>query len=334
MNATEEKTVQINRTPPKCLAAKIFRTTLTMLVSFIILSVLGIIIVFYSPLTYFKELYVTTAMTTMTHQYLARIFVSEEEIQRIMEKNKLKEPGENTNAGEVSAEAQSNNIQLVNINTVAYRGYLLIVSNPEKVTIGSTSHLGKKGMTVKDIVKEYGAIGGINAGGFADPGGHGKGGQPDGILIEDFNILHNDNSRKHRIIGLDRNNVLILGTYTKEEIINLGIRDAVSFRPFIIVNGKPTITRGNGGWGIAPRTAIGQKKDGTILMLAIDGRQVGSIGASLKDVQDIMLQYGAYNAANLDGGSSTTLVYQDSVINKPSSKYGPRNVPSAFIIMP
>lgn len=96
--------------------------------------------------------------------------------------------------------------------------------------------------------------------------------------------------------------------------------------------GEPAITQGDGGWGLAPRTAIGQKKDGTILMLVIDGRQVGSIGATLKDVQEIMLEYGAFNAANLDGGASSVLYYKNKIINHPCSQYGERNAPSFFIV--
>lgn len=112
----------------------------------------------------------------------------------------------------------------------------------------------------------------------------------------------------------------------------MGIRDAVSFSPFLVVNGKPAITQGDGGWGIAPRTAIGQTRDGTILMLVIDGRQLGSLGATLKDVQEIMLQNGAYNVANLDGGASTVLYYNQQIVNHPSSPYGDRHAPSFFIM--
>jgi exopolysaccharide biosynthesis protein len=112
----------------------------------------------------------------------------------------------------------------------------------------------------------------------------------------------------------------------------MDIRDAVSFDPFLVVNGKPAITKGDGGWGLAPRTAIGQARDGSVLMLVIDGRQVGSVGATLKDVQDIMLKYGAYNVANLDGGASSVLYYQQKLVNKPSSPYGERYLPSFFIV--
>ena len=119
-------------------------------------------------------------------------------------------------------------------------------------------------------------------------------------------------------------------TYSKAKALNL--KSAVTFGPVIIINGQPTIRTGNGGWGIQPRTAIGQTKDGKILMLVIDGRQAGSLGATLKNVQDILLQYGAYNAFNLDGGASSTMVYDGKVVNSPSDIMGERYVPNAFIV--
>ena len=313
--------------------SRFLKILFTIIFSILILLTLGILIVFYSPYTQLKELFVTSAMTTLNHQYLARLFVSEEEIQRIMEKNKIIEPNENTNANEIFPSSENTNkIELIEIKTATYKGYLLMIKDPSKVCLGTTDKLWKKGLKVEEIAKNYKAVAGINAGGFADANGHGSGGIPFGVLIENSKVLYMDNNNEHRIIGLDKNNVLVIGTYTTKEILNMGIRDAITFRPFLVINGKPTIKEGNGGWGIAPRTAIGQKKDGTILMLVIDGRQIGSIGATLKDVQNIMLEYGAYNAANLDGGSSTTLFYDGKVVNNPCSKYGPRYVPSAFIV--
>jgi exopolysaccharide biosynthesis protein len=114
---------------------------------------------------------------------------------------------------------------------------------------------------------------------------------------------------------------------------NLGVTDAISFGPALIVNGKITV-KGDGGWGIAPRTAIGQKKDGSILMLVIDGRQVSSLGATIKDAAEVMKQYGAYNATNLDGGSSSTMYYEDEVINNPCDPLGERSVPSIVYVKP
>ena len=99
------------------------------------------------------------------------------------------------------------------------------------------------------------------------------------------------------------------------------------------MNGKKVIRSGDGGWGISPRSAIGQKKDGTMMFLVIDGRQPGySIGAPVVDVQNIMYEKGAYIAANLDGGSSTTLYYNGNVVNKPADLLGERMIPTAFIV--
>lgn len=87
---------------------------------------------------------------------------------------------------------------------------------------------------------------------------------------------------------------------TGQECLDRGIRDAVSFGPTFIVNGKAMEVAGSGG-GLNPRTVLGQRADGAVLMLVIDGRQSHSIGATYKDCIDVMLQYGAVNAANLDG---------------------------------
>ncbi|GLC31447.1 phosphodiester glycosidase family protein [Clostridium omnivorum] len=297
---------------------------------------------------------VTSAMTTMRHQYIAKAFLSEKEINEIMDKNKVDTTDKYSDekAIEVAkyndSEAFKNgdiqyndnkgvpkekdNIEMVDISNGKYKGYLLIVSNPDRVSVATTKKVGNYGMKLEDIVKEYDAVGGINAGGFADENGKGNGGTPIGLLIEDGQVIYGNEKDRYDIVGLNEDSVLVLGSYTLKELKAKKIRDAVTFSPFLVVNGQPTIKQGNGGWGIAPRTAIGQRKDGTILMLVIDGRQVSSIGATLKEVQDIMLQYDAYNAANLDGGASTTMIYENKTINHPCSQYGPRYLPSAFII--
>ena len=115
----------------------------------------------------------------------------------------------------------------------------------------------------------------------------------------------------------------------------LGIRDCVNVSsdigPFLIINGEAQDVDGVGG-GLNPRTAIGQRADGAILLLVVDGRQVTSLGASFSDLQDIMLQYGAVNASAMDGGTSTQMYYNGEVINKPYSPTGPRTLPTAFLI--
>lgn len=287
----------------------------------------------FPPFEQLRNLWVTTAMTTLNHQYLAKWFFSDEEIQKILADNQAKNLG-NSNPNAISTLGTSNNkgIELININQKGFKGYLLKIKDPSRVKVAGTQYLGSRGEKAEEIAKETGAAAVINGGAFSDPQGNGSGGTPLGILISGGNILHKDAISSYDVIGFNRNNVLVLGHYTLAQIKQMGIRDAVSFDPFLVVNGKPSITQGDGGWGLAPRTAIGQTRDGTVLMLVIDGRQVSSVGATLKDVQDIMLNYGAYNVANLDGGASTVLYYNQQMVNHPSSQYGDRHLPSFFIV--
>ena len=118
---------------------------------------------------------------------------------------------------------------------------------------------------------------------------------------------------------------------TGSQAIERGIRDAVTFGPALVVNGEPVGVSGSGS-GLNPRSAIGQRADGAVLMLVIDGRQVNSLGATLSDLIEIMLEYGAVNAANLDGGSSSLLYYEGEYLNRGVVLTGSRDIPTAFIV--
>lgn len=298
--------------------------------------------VYYGPFNNIKEMLVTTAMTTYRHQYIAKWFLSDSEIYSIMEKNKI-DDNKNSNIGDIhidyakikgGQESSTDGIEVKNINIDRFKGYMIIVDNPKRIELGVTDKLNKYGMTLDTLAEKNNSIAGINAGGFQDEEGQGNGGVPTGIVIKDGKLLFDDKKEDEvPLIGFNKDGVLILGKYTRDQIPKLNIKDAVSFSPFVVVNGEPTIKGGDGGWGIHPRTAIGQTKDGKVLLLVIDGRQpTWSIGATMKDVQDIMLEYGAYNAANLDGGSSSTIYMDGKIINKPSSKDGPRFLPTAFLV--
>ena len=228
----------------------------------------------------------------------------------------------------------TNPIEIIDISGKNYKGKLMIVKDPSKVTIGLAPKLGEVGATLSKIVQAYGAIGGINAGGFLDDNFLGTGSKPEGIVIENGKIKFIQNElNTFRIIGFNQDNILIVSnSMTLNEIKQSNLRCAISFGPALILNGKPLVV--NGGATIAPRSAIGQRKDGAVILLAIDGRQTDSPGANFMDLQEILLKYGAYNAANLDGGSSTTMNFQGKTINKPCDITGERSIASAFIIMP
>jgi|HigsolmetaGSP12D_1036236.scaffolds.fasta_scaffold00601_4 exopolysaccharide biosynthesis protein len=225
--------------------------------------------------------------------------------------------------------------QVEEINGAKYHGYLLTVRDPRKIRLVVPNRPGR-GEKVSSMVKRTGALAGVNAGGFADPNWKGNGFQPIGLVITQGQIYYSDlgNQKSVQIVGIDKQGKMIAGRYSLQQLMDMGISEAVSFQPRIIVNGKGLIKSHKDGWGIAPRTVMGQREDGSILFLVIDGRQPGySIGADLYDCQQVMLAHGAVIAANLDGGSSTVLVGEGGhIINKPSSAHGERYLPTAFLV--
>ncbi|MCZ8512009.1 phosphodiester glycosidase family protein [Paenibacillus filicis] len=215
-----------------------------------------------------------------------------------------------------------------------FKGYLLSVHDPKMLRIAVPGKVGK-GEKVSSMVQRLGAVAGVNAGGFVDPEWMGNGFQPTGLVMSGGKLFYNDggmNTPNH-MVGIDKDGRMVAGKYTPNELIKMGVQDAVTFAPKFIVNGVGMIKNQADGWGIAPRTCMAQKEDGTIMFAIIDGRQPGySIGATLYDIQKIFLEHGAVTAANLDGGSSTVLVKDNKIVNKPSSEYGERYLPTAWLV--
>ena len=276
---------------------------------------------------------VTTAMTTMTHQYFATWFLSEDEINEILAKNRPSENLEDQVVEDIVVNSNADDgIELVDVSSSSFKGYLLIINDPSRVKLASAPNLGVVGSTTSQIVEYYDSVAGINASGFADDA-LGTGGKVAGLVMQDGKVVNELSNSYGSVVGITEDNVLVVSnSFTMSNLQKLKVRDAAEFGPVIIINGQPTITSGNGGYGIQPRTAIAQRQDGAVLFLVIDGRQKDSVGATLKNVQDILLQYGAYNAFNLDGGASSTMVYNGEVINNPSDMLGERYVPNAFIV--
>ena len=227
-------------------------------------------------------------------------------------------------------------LTLRQIHSTRYVGYLLEIPNPKMIQVATAPDIQEKGDTTSNIAKANHAIAAINAGGFYDPNGTGTGRLPYGFILQDGKYTLGQDvgpSESVDFIGFTKSGNLIAGSYDKTELKDMDAMWGVTFGPPLIVNGKKLITDGDGGWSIGPRTAIGQKKDGTVIFLVIDGRQPGySTGATLRDVQDILYEEGCVIAANLDGGSSSTLYYNGKVVNKPADLLGERMIPTAFIV--
>ncbi|MBC2722902.1 MAG: phosphodiester glycosidase family protein [Desulfosporosinus sp.] len=291
-------------------------------------------ILFWGPFESLKTVAVG-AVATSRHPQVVEAFLSQEEISRIMNSNNASGfDGLDLGRKEVSTDKTSG-ITIEDIQGRSFKGKVVLIKDPKRVKLAVTKEIGVTGERVSDLVKGMGAIAGINAGGFYDPNGKGNGAFPDGLTVKDGEIVHNNVGDKAvNIVGFNDQGKLILGKMNAKQLVEKNIREAVTFEPNLIVDGKPMIT-GDGGWGIAPRTGIGQKADGTVIFVVIDGRQpTWSIGATLRDLMNVFADYDAVNAINLDGGSSSELVYDGKVMNKLWNIFGERYIPTAFVVTP
>ena len=294
----------------------------------------------YGPFENAKSTYVGAAMTSMSHQKLATLFLSDEKINKILGNNATESTDETTNTSEINIpKVKDDTIEFYELtDNPKFTGYYLVIKDPTRVKVGVTSKLNEEGQTTSQIAENYDAIAAVNGGAFVDQSSTsqwtGNGGIPSGIVMSGGEVIHDDlgEGNKTELLAIDKQGVMIVGKYSLEELKEKDIQEALSFGPTLIVNGKMTPMSGDGGWGVAPRTAIGQRQDGAIILLVIDGRGVGSLGATLKETQEILYQLGAVNAMNLDGGKSTTLYYDGEVRNTPSNSMGERAIPTAIIV--
>lgn len=286
------------------------------------------------------ELFVRSVRETSAIGFLANWFYTDEEIAAIISP-KEQEEEERLDTGLIDVpqktpegEEDGESLEILDITGATYRGKMLVVKDPSRVFVGVSGAFGEeaRGITVQAMTEKYGAVAGTNAGGFQDENGMGSGGVPIGMVISEGEWKWGNQDAVYELIGFDNNNILHVGKMSGREAIETGIRDAVCFGPTLIVNGKPRNEQYPLGGGLNPRTAIGQKADGTVLLLVIDGSQASSLGATYDDLVTIMLEYGAVNAANLDGGSSAHMIYEGELITTCSSLYGPREMPTSILI--
>lgn len=307
----------------------------------IVASLVSLLLVFNGLFPIVRKMLVGTAMSSYKHQYIAKLFLSDSKISNILNSGLI-----NTS----SSEQQISNIKLNNyvdnsierydINGSKFNGYLLIIKNPLRVKVGYTKNLTKEGERTCDIAKDHNAIAAINGGGFMDKSANGSlwagtGAYPSGFIFSRGKIVYQDISDDTLVdvMAMDFQGKMIIGNHSINDLKRLKVSEAIAFGPSLIVNGNAAFT-GDGGQGITARTAIGQRQDGAILLLVVDGRRINMPGATLHDIQKIMLDYNAYNAINLDGGSSSTMYYKGSVINNPCNPLGERTIATALYVEP
>lgn len=302
----------------------------------------------YGPFGYFRNLFVNTALKTMHHKYFAYVLYSEKTVEHIKNSNYFVRISDSTDTESIvidtkekkkykdefekqllTRDKDNQDYKVMDIKVGGADGHLVAIYDPSKVHLISKQQLGTKyGERVITMCQREKGLVCINGGGFKDSG-YGSG-IPNGYVVKDGKIIWSDGyNSKAELIGFTYDNKLLLTTDSAENAIkNKNLRDALEFGPFLIVNGKPLEIVGD-PWGKAPRVAIAQRKDGVVMFLVVDGENY-LFGATLKEMIETLQKYGAYNAANLDGGTSATLIVNNKLANNPAG--GAKSTGGRYVI--
>ncbi len=322
-------------------------TILCALADFVALTLFFVV---YGPFDNFKNWWITTALETGHHKYFANVLYSDAEIERIAKESVIVETSDDTNTSEITFDnTDTNNYEsayeeqilkrdkdaiykLITIDEKDYNGYMVVIYDPARISLYTSSKIKSGGQGMLQMAKEAKAKVAINASGFSHVG---SALIPHGTVIKNGKIASVGRRNTHGggLIGFTKNHVLMLSSGSAESAIKKGMYNAMTFGPFLIVNGKATNAKGNGA--DANRTAIAQRKDGIVLFLVIDGRGAnGSKGISYQEMITLFQKYNAYNAANLDGGGSSILVIDNKIVNNPRGYgyAGDRYLPNAWIV--
>lgn len=326
----------------------------SILVALYMIGCSSFLFILYGPYDGFRNWLITTAMGTMNHQYYCKWFYNNDFINEVLGSNYIDDNGAETDANlvdhkestkyansyekEILERKKGTLYKVIQFKVNGCNAYLGVVYDASKISVGYSKWLHTSGQYIYDMAKEQNSVLTINGGGFKDPGQSSKGADPIGVTISNGKVITNERTGgAYGVIGFNKDNTLVLRQSTDAyKLIDEGVRDAVTMAPFLIVNGKPSLIKGNGGWGIAARTAIGQRKDGIVLFLVVDSNYNRTKGATMADLVDIMQKYGAVNAANLDGGTSSVMVVEGEMINDPidsANRHRTRGIPTIFKVV-
>ena len=332
---------------------RFFSVIFTFIIFVLATVYLSCFIITHGPSETAKDLFVTTILETGQMKFLASWFLNSDEIQRVVDKNSLTVMEEDVDSSLVEISKNTSDEVLVEeVSGDNFTGTMLIIKNPSKVFVGTTYPWGEYGQTLDEIVKKYDALAGVNGGLYVSTAN--KGGHPIGIVVSEGKI-QNSNGTGYaglHLIGMSEDNILKIidiSGMSVEKINDLltteKIRDAICFQEEssdsnnhfvkLIINGESRTLSGLGS-GANPRTVIGQKKDGTMLILVTDGRGAnGHLGATASDLIEIMQKYDAFNAANIDGGSSSAMYYNNEYYRTSVTLYYSNSswrIPTAFLV--
>lgn len=315
---------------------------------FIFLGITTPLVLFFGPYENTRKAFIETLLATR-HAYLLTDYLSQDTINKFLGKENESVAAMSTSEAEEKLDTDkvdvkynsSTEISRYNVRTEKYDAYILEIKNPLSIKVAMTKYLNKLGQKTSEMAEEHNAVAAINGGAFVDESSDGTvyagtGALPGGFVISEGRVIfptsNVDRDKIENVVAFTSEGKLIVGDHSLRELQELNVKEAMCFRkPNIIINGKRQI-KDKMAEGFNPRTAVGQKADGTVIFLVIDGRKINKVGATLYDVQEIMMDRGAINAGALDGGYSSTMYYKGDVINSPNAWNGERSVATAFYV--
>ena len=348
---------------------RFFLVFFTLIILILVAACLAANLIFNGPSPAARDILTMTLLEPSGTKWIPGLFMDAETLDsiRARDDSNLKDEFSNTSEIVINKDAaisagtdewanSPDGIRFESYSGDTYNAHIMIVRDPSKVYLGtSTENFSTSipGTRIDDQIETDGAIAGVNAGAFFDNGTSDPsvGSVPEGLVYSKGVCKWTTGSPPNGIkgfAGFNKDNILVVAqdNLSKARAEELNIRDGCCFGPVLIMNGEINQEAYNSNSGWNPRTAIGQRKDGAVVFVCIDGRQAGSAGGTYKDVIDIMIEYGVVNACNMDGGSSSIMVYRDTyglfgeagtvqVINSYSLlQERPRKMPTFWMVAP
>ena len=291
-------------------------------------------LIFNGPSPAMQEVFTMSLIEASATKWVPALFIGEERVAEIRTSVNQELPQDVSSSTKVviqKANAITGNtdewanypdgIRIERVAGDTYNAHVMIVRDPSTVYMGtstekySTAIPGKRITEMMEATPD--AIAAVNAGAFFDDGTSGPavGSHPLGLVVSNNKTVWTSGKQPglEGFAGFNQENILVVSqkNLSQKEAESLGIRDGCCFGPALIINEEVNLEAYNNNSGFNPRTAIGQRADGAVIFVCIDGRQVASPGGTYADIINIMVEFGAVNACNMDGGSSSVMMYRD-----------------------
>ena len=317
---------------------RLLARTLLVLLTVVIIASAGLLMVlntiFNGPSDNARNILTMSLLEPSATKWIPAIFLGEEKVEQIRAKQGIALPSDVSTPSQITINTNPNvhadewkdypdGIRIETVQGDTYTAHVMLIRNPADVYLATSTEnfsIDIPGTRIHNQIETEGAIAAINAGAFNDDGTSGSyvGSLPTGLVISQGKVVWDDGNSYEGFVGFNEDNVLVVASsMTASKAKELNIRDGCCFGPVLIMNGTINNIEYSSNSGFNPRTAIGQRADGSIIFVCIDGRQVGSLGGTYSDIINIMVEYEAINACNLDGGSSSVMLYRDTY-----GKYG------------